>query len=336
MASELFIERFHAAIEGTRGTAESAPTHTFNWRGLLTPGMSYLSPNESRGELASMYRDLITRKGCAWTLEGDADVNYLPIILNALIEPNSSPSTPTNGVLTRLWAFVPTMTADDIETLTLWWDLEAQSLISDFGVIDSLTLANDANGEGGLTVQMSGAAGFPADDDTPTPAANIAGNIPLSQTMQIWMDTSSAIGTTEVTGRLVSAQHVITTGATYKYLAAGPASNALDFTNIGRDKSAHNCVTTLVMEIPDMTQYDLFTAGTTVKCRVRHSGSLIESVTPDYYNYVEVDTYGILRFGGWGENVGSNRTISFTIEGRKDATLGAPYRVAVQNARTAL
>lgn len=335
MASELFVERVHMALESTRGTAVTTPTHSFNMKGLLTPGQGYFEPEESRGEIASVYQQKIARKGAAWTLEGAADVNYLPFLLNMLVKPNTSPSTPTNGVLTRLWAFVPTMTADDIKTASIIWDLETQSLISDFGVADQMTLSNDANGEQGLMCSISGGAGITADIADPTPAANIAGAILPGQLMSLWMDTSSAIGTTAITSRLISAQHVLNTGATYKYLAAGPTAS-LDFASIGRAKNVHRMVTTLVLEVPDVTQYDLFMDGTVVKCRVRHNGSLIESVTPDYYNYVEVDTYGVLKFTGWGENVGSNRTATFVIEGIKDSTLGAPYRVAVQNARTSL
>jgi hypothetical protein len=337
MVSELYIERMHMALEGTRGTAESAPTHTFPLQGLLTPGLSYSAQMESRGEMASVYKRKISRTGSAWTVQGYLDVNYLAFFLNMGVEPNTSPSTPTNGVLTRLWPFIPTMTADDIEVATAWWDLDAQSLIADFCVLDSLTISNDANSEEGAQLQLSGAGGVPDDDSTPTPAASIGSTDRLlGQHMQYWLDTSSGIGTTAITdGRLIAAQHVLNTGATYKYGHAGPAA-ALDFIAIGRDKAAHNLVTTLTLEVVDMTEYDLAMAGTTVKVRVRHNGALIESVTPDYYNYVEVDTYGIMSNPRWGENVSSNRTLMVDIIGEKDATLGAPYRIAVQNARTSL
>lgn len=336
MASELFVERLHGVLESARGTAINTPTHSFNMTGLLTPAVSHWSPAESRGEMASMYRDKIVRKGAAWSIGGAVDVNYLAWFLNMGVIPNTSPSTPTNGVLTRLWAFVPTFTADDIKTATIIWDLDAQSLQSDYATVEQITLSNDATSEEGLTCQISGAAHFPGDVSTPTPATNIASTDLLAgQYMQLYLDTST-IGSTEVTARVLQAQHVLTTGVTYKYLAAGPASQTLEYASLGRDKTAHNMITTLTLEVPDMTQYDQFTAGTTVMCRVRHSGSLIESVTPDYYNYVEVDTYGVMRNLSWGENAGSNRTLTVTIEGRKDSTLGAPYRIAVQNQRTSL
>lgn len=338
--AEVFVERMHLALEATRGTAITTPTHTFNMMGLLTPSAEYLEPAESRGELASVYRPQLVRQGAAWTLDGQADVNYLPVLAQMAVVPNTSPSTPASGVLTRLWEFVPTMTADDIKSATIIWDLDVQSLVSDYCMLDSLTLSNDANGTDGLMMSVSGAAGFPADIATPTPAANIAGALMPGVAMQLWIDTGGdAIGTTELTAThsLVTAQHVFNTGVTYKHLSAGPGA-ALDFSDTGRDKAAVRCVTTIQVEMPDMTLYDLWTADTTAKVRVRHNGPLIETVTGpiNYYNYVEVDTYGKMKFTGWGVNQNSNRVANYTIESIKDATLGAGYRLAVQNERTSL
>ena len=333
MPSELFFERLHLALESTRGTAVTTPTHTLPVMGMITPETSYFAPQQSRGEIASIYAEKISRKGCAWSAQGHADVNYMPLWLQMFVEPNTSPSTPGGGTNSRLWEFVRDMDADDIKVATMIWDLHAQSLTSYFCVGTSLTLSNDATNTDGLTMQASGFGGFPADIAAPTPIASIAGtDFMVGQMMQLWMDTSSSIGTTAVTGRLLSAQHVITTGAVPKYISAGPTST-LEFSAIGRDRNAARCVTTLTLEVPDMTQYDLFTAGTVTKTRVRHNGALIEG---SLYNYIEVDTYGILKNPSWGEAFGTNRTVTFTIESLKDSTLGADFRVAVENARTAL
>lgn len=337
--AEVFIERFHAALESTRGTAITTPTHSFNMVGLLTPGAEYQEPSESRGEMARVYQQIIARTGVAWTLQGDADVNYMPFLANLAVAPLTSPATPSGATLSRLWAFVPNMVADDIESMTAIWDLDVQSLVSDFCMADSMTLSNDANAASGLQCSISGGGGFPADIATPTPAANIAGALMPGKKMQFWLDTSSAIGTTErtATHSLVTAQHVFSTGVTYKHLSAGPLSS-LDFGAVGRDPAAVRCVTTIQAEMPDMVLYDLYTAGTVVKARVRHNGALIETTAGpvNWYNYVEVDTYGVLKFTGWGINQNSNRVANYAIESIKDATLGAGYRLAVQNARTAL
>lgn len=332
MPSEIFTEQFFMALEATRGTAVTTPTHVFNGVGLLTPGAGYYSPAESRGEIARVYQQLQTRRTCAWSFTGPGDVNYLPVWLQMAVLPNTSPSTPGGATLSRLWSFVRDMDADDIKSATLIWGLQAQNLVSDYCMMDSLIIESDGAGTDGMTITAAGMAGFPADIAAPTPPANIAGALLPGLKMQLWMDTSGGIGTTAVTGRLLKAKHEIRTGVTYKYIPAGPTAG-LDYTSTGRDPAVARCVTTLTLEVPDMAQYDLFADGTIVKCRVRHNGSLIEG---SLYNYVEVDTYGILLNPTWGVNVSSNRTLELTIESVKDATLGADFRVAVQNARTTL
>lgn len=337
MASELFTERLFLALESTRGTAITTPTHVFNMMGLLTPSLDYFEPSESRGEIRDKYRSKTSRKGAAWTLTGAADPNYLTVLLNMAVKAVTSPSTPSGATLSRLWTFTPSMSSDDLKAATIIWSLEAQNLVSDFAMIDTLTLENGADGTDGLTCTVAGGCGFPADIAAPTPPSNIAGELLTGQLMQLWIDTSSAIGTTAVTGRLLKAKHEIKTGVTYKYTAAGPTAS-LDFSAVGRDKKTARCVTTLTLEVPDTTEYDLWVDGTTVKCRVRHNGALIETTAGpvNWYNYVQVDTYGPMKNLRWGENVGSNRTLEVTIESFKDSTLGADYSVAVQSQRTSL
>lgn len=148
--------------------------------------------------------------------------------------------------------------------------------------------------------------------------------------MQMWLDTSSAIGTTAIMGRLISAEHVIPVGYGYKHLAVGPGG-AKTYTRVGRGK--RSITTRVTMELLDMDQYKLFENDTYVKLRIRHNGDLIES---GFYHYVQVDTYGYLNFNDWGELEGTNRTITLEVQSIYDATLGADFQVVVQNDRTAL
>ena len=148
--------------------------------------------------------------------------------------------------------------------------------------------------------------------------------------MQMWLDTSSAIGSTAITGRLISAEHVIPVNYGYKHLAVGP-TGALTYSRVGRGK--RSITTRVTLELTDMTQYKLFENGTNCKLRIRHNGDLIET---GFYHYVEVDTYGPLNFTDWGELEGTNRTLTLEVQSLYDATLGADFSVKVQNDRTAL
>jgi hypothetical protein len=149
--------------------------------------------------------------------------------------------------------------------------------------------------------------------------------------MSLWIDTSSAFGTTAVTGRLVSASHTLRTGVTFKYLGGGDTAT-LDFSRTGRSRVI-GITTTIVMELPDFTQYDQWLAHDTVKVRVRHNGAVIES---GFNHYVQVDTAGPFEALSWGTNADSNRTVELTIEGTYDSTLTSDCQIVVRNARTAL
>lgn len=148
--------------------------------------------------------------------------------------------------------------------------------------------------------------------------------------MQMWLDTTEVIGTTEITGRLISAEHVLPTAYGYKYLAVGPTGTKT-YSRVGRGKRA--MTTRVTLELTDLEQYNLFADGTIVKLRVRHNGDLIES---GFFHFVQVDVYGPLTFTDWGELEGTNRTLTLEVVSQYDATLGADWSIAVQNDRATL
>lgn len=146
----------------------------------------------------------------------------------------------------------------------------------------------------------------------------------------MWLDTSSAIGTTAITGRLISAEHTIPVGYVPKYLATGPGSDG-SFTRLGRP--TRSLTTTIKLELLDLDQMELFEDNTTVKLRVRHNGPLIEG---SLYHYFQVDTYGPMTLDEFTDLEGVNRAVQFTVVSEYDATLGADWRVLVQNDRATL
>lgn len=338
---ELMFERFSAKLETTtgRGTAEAAPSHVFNFPVVLTPFINYMEPNESRGQKFAVYRQKPVRKGAAWAGAGAADPNLLPWWLHMAVVNGVSPTQPdaVNGPNTYLWTFIPDVDEDDINAATVWWgEPNIQYFRGVFAMLQQLQFSNDANSEDGAQLSVSGISQFPTQVADPTIPANIAGELFAGNQMQLWLDTSSAIGTTELTDRLVSANHTLTTGVVPKYIAAGP-DHALHYVDVGIDKTAVRLITDFMLEVPDMTEYDIWAATTVAKLRVRHNSTLIESGGGnDFYRYAEFDTYGVLKLQGWGENVGTNRVANFRVESILDATLGAPFRVAVQNNRSAL
>jgi hypothetical protein len=339
-AAEIPYEVFGLALETTRGTAVTPPTHYLPFNGMITPVREKYRPDESRGTLAEYYRSKTVHTSAKISGDGGLDPNYAPLIYNMVMKPVTSPTTPTNGVLTRLWSFVPTMNADDLKSGTFYsGDPNVQIFQAAYGMADNLKVDSDATGTDGVTWSLDATAQFPTRVSAPTfPAQNI-GNLLVPGAMQLWIDTTT-IGTTEITGRFVSTSWSVPTGVTYKYYANGPTGSK-NFTKTGRKK--RHAELTIVVELNDLSmaagaEYRLWEADTVVKMRVRLNGDAIETVTGPltYYYYTEMDIYGSLDAPGWGDVEGSNRTIEFTVQSEYDATAGADYVLRAQNTRTTL
>jgi hypothetical protein len=336
MAVELAFETLLASIESTRGTAIASPTHLIHLGGAVTPTKSLNRPPESRGVLAESFRTVMTRTGATFEItEGPIDTAMLPFLLNGILDGNvTSATTPGGATNTRDWTFTRTMASDNLESYTLWFgDSSVRQLIGAYAMFVEATLSNDASTEDGvLTFSANGecrklATNSPID----AAPASIAGSMLPGQMMALFIDTSSSIGTTAVTGRLVSATHTLRTGVTFKYLGGG-SSATLDFTTTGRSRVT-GISTTLILELPDFTQYDNWLANDTLKVRVQHYGPLIEA---GFNHRVQVDTYGPFAALSWGTNADSNRTVELTIEGVFDSTLASDCQIVVRNASTTL
>ena len=336
--AEIAFEYLRMARETTRGTAVTPPTHTLYTGGTLTPTKSIYRPTESRGTLASNYRSAVTRRGTTFELTEEAtDTNILPFLLNGVVRGDvTTAATPVGAVNARLWEFTRQTAADLLNSFTLYFgDFNIQTWQSPFAMFTEFVLSSDASSEDGvLRHSGSGIAQPWATVANPAVPTNAAGVLLPSQLMQLWIDPApGAIGTTAVTGRLISATHTFTTGVTEKYLGGG-ATATLGFATVGRARSI-GVTTTLRLEVPNLTEYNQWLNHTNLAVRVRHNGPIIDS-TPDFFHYVEVDTYGPFEDLTWGENAESNRVIELTINGEYNATLASDCRVAVQNALTAL
>ena len=329
--AEVAFEKFALALEATRGTAVTPPTVIVPLEGAITPTGEYYRPAESRGVLAAVTRSARVREAAEWSAEGGLDVRFMPIVGNMGLQVVTSPTTPGGGTNSRLWTFVRSMTTNALKTATLYGgDPNVQVWQAAFALLQEIVIAADGTGTDGTTLSLSGVAAFPVQVSAPTyPAFAVAGVLsPMD--FQVWLDTSSAIGTTALAGRVLSVTHTIPTGLTPKYIPAGPGgSRTISRAGVART----NPVTRVVMELVDDAQMTLFEDETAVKLRVRHNGPLIEG---SLYEYVEVDGYGYLDFASWGDFEGTNRTVEFELVHQYDATLGSDIRVAVQNTLTAL
>lgn len=334
--SEIPFETFSAALETTRGTAITPPTHRFNLAGIVKPVMEEFRPDDRVGQLETGQRSEIVRDDSSIEAEGGVDPNQLQFWFEMMVKGGVTPTTPTNGVLTRLWTYVPTATADNLKSGTFYGGDPGGSVFlqAPYVMLDEISVESDASGTDGVTMSVKGTGRSVTKLATPVVPAAVVGPLLIPGKMQLWIDTSSAIGTTEITGRFVAATVTMMSAVSYKHLARGPVANPT-FDHIGRD--VRHMELGLKFEVADAVQYDLWKAHTTLKTRLRLNGPLIESVTPDYYYYAQWDCYGPFKADmDFGDLEGTNRTIELSIQSEYNATLGASWAAYVQNIKTAV
>jgi hypothetical protein len=322
--AELAFETLAGALEATRGTAVSPPTHTFPLVGTIEPADEWYRPEEARGTLVRAYREQRVRQAATWSAEGGLDPLAMPFFLNMTTGAGVI-ATPGGGTNARTHTHKPAISSDAIKTATLYYgDPNTQIWQADFAYANELTITADGSGTDGATMTISGGANPPVEVAAPTFPAQTIGGLLMPSAQQVWIDTAS-IGTTAITGRVISSEFTLTNNIVQKFLAVGPGGS-LTYSRIGRGRPEVSG--TVTMDLVDTTQMDQILAGTHVMLRVRISGDLIEAAL---YEYVQWDVYGRLKFDSWGDLEGTNRTVTMRVDSLYDSTLGADYQIVVQN-----
>ena len=326
-----------AVPEPTAGTPVAAPLSYFNLAGTLKMEKTLYRPVEQSGTLAKTMRTLVTRKWGSFSAAGALDPDILPQFLELIAKGGVTATQPTNAVLTYDWDYSPTMTADDLVSATIFYGDPNMTQIFQgaFGIIDEIAVAGDASGTDGVTISLSGMTTAPVKLSPPAAPTRASAPLMAALRMQLFMDTgATAIGTTEITGKVVSASHTLPSGRKPRYVAVGPAG-ALTYTKTGRE--TRSIIARVEVEFDNFTEYDLFAADDTpVKLRVIYNGAAIEDVTPIYYYAVTIDAYGQLMLTDYGDNEGVTRTLVFEIDTEYDDTDAQDWGLSVRNTLAAL
>lgn len=335
--AEIAFEYLAGVHETTKGTAVTPPDHYLNMKGKIKPMRErYKAPNIV-GSLAQNRRGAILKKWGELEAAGDMDGYVLPWIANMVLKGGvTAPTTPPTAVLSRLWTFQRAMLADNLRSATFYdGDPNVKIWQAKYGMLDELTINSDP-GASSEAVQMGikGHTHFPTKlVSAPAEPTLTQGPLFVPGLVQVWADTTLAIGTTEIIGRVLKASHTIPTGVTYKYPGQGPTSG-LNYHHNGRVQS--ECTTELSMDMLDTTEYDLYEGAEQVKLRVRHNGPLIEDISgTKFYHYVQVDMYGTLDDLDWGDYEG-NRTLDLTLFSEENVVAGTDCILYVQSTRTTL
>ena len=299
--------------------------------GTINPRVEKFRPDESRGTLAEYYRSATVRKWAEWEGEGPLDTYTLPFLLEGLLKGGGVITTPGGGTTTRLHTYAPTMTSDDLLASTLYWgDPSTQIFQASYSMVDEITISADASSTDGITMSAKGQSRFPAQAAPDSVPAMLDAPLLAPADMQVWIDSTNPIATTEIADRVVSTELTIPSGVVYKWLATGPTGTR-DFVHHGRKK--RHAELKLVLELADMDEYDLWAAATSLKVRLQFNGPIIEGVLR---HFVQFDIYGPFDGPDWGDLEGSNRTIALNILSEYNTAAGYDFCMAVQNDRATI
>jgi hypothetical protein len=330
--AEILYEKSAFALETTPGTAIATPTHTLPNRITLQPRHT-IYRRESSGTRALYSAAKITKEWTEWDMPAAGlDTYNLPLFLEAAVAGGVTATTPSGGTTARERVYTRSATSTTEKTLTLWGgDPNVQTFRCAYGIPLGFTIGGDAAGDDAVTLEANGIARVMEKVANPAYPAMLQGPLVTPLEAQLWLDTTSAIGTAAITGRVISA--VFSVGdlrGDAKYLFGGPGVGK-SFTRVGARATAATLA--LRFELLDPAQWDVLMAGSVVKARVRFNGPLIEATI---YHSVTIDVYGVMSDPGWGEFAGTNRTLDVTITSQIDATAGHDWRVAVVNDRATL
>lgn len=327
--AETLYESLLGAIETVRGTAIAAPTHKINAsEGILTPRQTFHNVPTLSGTRAAFTTSNKVYEDTAVEASGALDLRQAPFIANLALGAGTI-TTPSGATTTRLHTHVPGMSSDPAKSAT-WWhgDPNVQVWRAAYHMLDNWTVTFSADSEEAVAHSFS-TVGQPweavSDPTLPTETAML---LAYGIDASLHIDTSSAIGTTAITGRLIGGEARINRVRSFKRHARGAgAVRTFDATGIGRD----NAELDLTFELYDTAQTALFVSGAPQKVRLRLNGDLLEGVL---YAFWELDIYGNLQDLAFDTYMDTNRTVTFTIRSTNNAyaiSAGHDYAVRIQN-----
>lgn len=333
---ELIFEGLYAALEATRGTAANPPTYWLPMKGFILPKQNRYRPDETRGLRAKNYRSVTTRR---WAELGGGKGPLDPSIAHvvgvmALNGSITTPTTPGGAAAARLWTIPRAMTSDNLKSATIYgMDPNVQQFRSAYMMIDEWSISSDGSSEDGIESTIKASGAFPSATAASSIPAQAPGPILPPGLMEIWLDTSSAIGTTSI-NTFVRAELTIPTGIKRKWIAGGP-TNTLSFQRIGMEATAPTVK--LAFEVDNLSQvYNLWEnnqGNTVIKTRIRFNGPEIE---PNFRYFVEYDTWLTCDEPNWAELEGTNRLLELTLQGEYDTTNATDLIMRVQNTKATL
>lgn len=276
------FHRLQAAIETTRGTAIGTMTR---WLTVLQDGggtWSYTREREDAPETLRSFqgdRDTaITNEAVTWQIEARLSYEEIPWWMSMGLTGAASTLTGTTTGSTPpgyTYTINPVDTSDDLDTFTMKIGDTSTCYLLKRCAINTFTIRcnPDQGGEASWRITASGPAIFVSTSTFDSPS-DITRTIVQSYGSKMYLDTSSAIGTTEIAGLCRNFEFTVNNNIEEKrFIDAGVAA-AADF-----GRGLMRVTGSFTLEHTSDTYFAYHRAETDVKLRFEKTGAQI-GVTP--------------------------------------------------------
>ena len=324
--NETILKLHQAGIETVRGTAVAATRKVY-----AQIDYSFDKPlaefTDTSGTFAARRRVGFGRQRVGFAATDLATFEDLPWWFLLAIK---GAVTPT-GATAKAYNFLPSLSVDDLAAITLQFNEPGNPYRSSQVMVNSWTLRGDtdADDEPGwmLEAEMIGRdfASNPFTAAIPDRTTEVI----LARGTKLFIDEpAGVIGTTQVTGRLISWS--ITGNNSVHFKAFSEDIDAFAANKVGRGARMFDAQ--FVLEFDNDVEFAKFRAATQRKIRLEREGTLISGTD---YKRLRVDMNGYWSSLGWGDREG-NIIATFGFAGYFDAVSGYDLRAEVVNSLATL
>ncbi len=329
--NEDILLRAQAAVESVRGTDLAATRKVY---AQITP--SVVRPlsafRNTTGTFKGRRRPSYARTKVSLTAMDEATYQDLPWWLLGCLKGGVTGVTDAGSPPAYTYTFTPTVATDDLASYTFEIGDVGNPYQTSQAMVNSWTLRmdsdNDAEPSWMLDLQL---IGRDWGSTTFTGALSDRTTEPiLARGTKIYVDTST-IGSTQLTGKLISASITGNNSLTFKSFAEDTTYVAAN--KVGRGEQTIDAQFTF--EFDDNTEFANFLSTVPVQRKIRFEQSGGTVINTTVYPRMRIDLYGYWSSWSRGTRV-NNLTATFGLQAFYDTTATTDITIAIVNALSAL
>ena len=291
-----------------KGTAVAAE-HTLYGTLTMTQDLGLHTPQDERGSLATHYRDVGVAHGGRARFQGDATYEQIMhFVVMTLDTDGVTPTTPTNGVLTRDYVVKPSLVAANAQdSYTFEFGDDVVAMEMKYIQCTSFELGMAMGGPLSISADLFGHLPIEA-ALTDLSASQAVVNEILADGAEFWIDSTWAnLGTTPFAAMLVGGTIRFNSGLVPVKYADGSAAvvpysgASIEAAQFSATRETRRAACVMDLDIICTTDFqaqvhrayiDRTDRAIRIKFTQTGTDNRIEAVTPDYYRHLEIDAFG--------------------------------------------